>query len=358
MLITSDVKGFKSLRYFNTGVSLDTRLIGLFNTKFLGVKGFRHIITPSITYTFQPDFSKPKWNDYGTYTNVNGNTVKYSFYQNEVFGGAPSGEVQSIGLNVGNVFEMKIKDTDTSDKKFQLLNLGAGISYNMAADSLKFSELGISYRTQLGNFLNIGGATTFNLYKYADGVGRINQFLWNTDKKFAQLTSFNINLSTQLQGGSGGTLFGGAPPKDTTSRKDSTHTKDTTEVYSNSTEYAGIFGDKPVDFSIPWSVSLNYNYSINKENPSVIFKSSNISANLSFNLTQNWKFTFTTGYDIFEKQFTAPYVTVYRDIHCWEMNFNWVPIGTFRGFRFEIRIKAPQLHDVKVTKQSNFRGVY
>ena len=191
-------------------------------------------------------------------------------------------------------------------------------------------------------------------------MGRVNNFLWNTDKKLAQLTSFNINLSTTLAGGEGNGLFsqGNVVQRDTTKKNDTTYAKDTTSTYSNSNEYVGIYGDKPVDFSIPWSIGLNYNYSINKENPSVIAKFSNISANINFNLTKNWKFTFSTGYDIFEKQFTAPYITIYRDLHCWEMNFNWVPTGIYRGFRFELKIKAPQLQDVKITKQTNYRGVY
>ena len=62
--------------------------------------------------------------------------------------------------------------------------------------------------------------------------------------------------------------------------------------------------------------------------------------------------------DIFLQQFSTPYVTIYRDLHCWEMSFNWVPTGLYRGFKFELRIKAPQLQDIKVTKQTNYRGVF
>lgn len=341
-VITTNENGFRAFRYFSTGVSLNTKLIGIFNTKFLGaVKGFRHTILPSITYTYTPDFSDPKWKIYGTYKDSLGNPVKYSFFQNEIFGSASIGEQQNLGINVSNIFEMKVKDTDSTNTKLQILNLNAGISYNFVADSLRFSELGLSYRTQAGNWLNIAGNSTFNLYKYVDGVGRISKFLWNTDKKLAQLTSASLNISTSIQGG-----------------QDESVKKDTTNRVSNSTEYVGIYGEEPVDFTIPWSVGLNYNYSINEEIPSQLFKSSNISANFGFNLTPSWKFTFATGYDIFQKQFTAPYVTIYRDLHCWEMNFNWVPTGSYRGFRLEIRIKAPQLQDVKITKQTNYRGVF
>ncbi len=344
---TNNVNGFKAFRYFSTGVSLTTRLIGLFNTRIFGIRGFRHTVTPAITYSYQPDFSKPQWNVYKSYINQYGQGVKYSLYEREVFGGAPSGEQQALNFSVGNVFEMKVKDTDSTDTKFQLLNLSAGINYNFAADSLRFSELGLSYRTQIGSFLNIGGGATFNLYKYVDGAGRINKFLWNEDKKLAQLTNFNISLSTTLQGGQ------------TVEEKDSTKAEEELDQTSTQeSEYVGVYGDKPVDFSIPWSVTLGYNYSISKPNPSIITKYSNISGNLNFNLTRNWKFTFSAGYDIFQQQFSTPYITIYRDLHCWEMSFNWVPTGIYRGYKFELRIKAPQLQDIKVTKQTNYRGVF
>ncbi len=187
-VVTNDVSGFKAFRTFSTGVSASTRLIGLFKTDFLNVKGFRHTITPSLTYSYQPDFSKPFWKAYGTYLDSNGQEVKYSLFERELFGGATSGEVQSLGIGIGNVFEMKVKQNDTADTKFQLLNLNAGINYNFAADSVRFSELGISYRTQIASILNIGGGASFNLYKYVDGVGRVNRFLWSTDKRIADLT--------------------------------------------------------------------------------------------------------------------------------------------------------------------------
>lgn len=351
-VITNELKNFKAFRYFNTGVSLNTRLIGLFNTSIFGIKGFRHTLTPAVTYSYQPDFSEPGWNAYGSYTNQFGQEVKYSFFEREVFGGAPIGEQQALNFSVGNVFEMKVRDSDTTDTKFQLLNLGAGVSYNFAADSLKFSEIGLNYRTQVGSFLNIAGGASFNLYKYVDGVGRVNRFLWNEEKRFAQLTNFNISLSTTLQGGK---ITG----TDTDHGDDSTYAEE--ELSEGSTyesEYVGVYGERPADFSIPWSVTLNYNYAINRSIPSIISKFSNISGNLNFNLTPKWKFTFSTGYDIFQKQFSTPYVTIYRDLHCWEMSFNWVPTGLYRGFKFELRIKAPELRDIKVTKQTNYRGVF
>jgi lipopolysaccharide assembly outer membrane protein LptD (OstA) len=103
---------------------------------------------------------------------------------------------------------------------------------------------------------------------------------------------------------------------------------------------------------------LTWNYNQNQSDPRFKFRSSSLSVGLGFNLTEFWKINASTNYDIINRQFAAPLVTVYRDLHCWELNFSWVPTGQYRYYKLEIRLKAPQLQDVKVTKQSSSRGIF
>jgi hypothetical protein len=79
---------------------------------------------------------------------------------------------------------------------------------------------------------------------------------------------------------------------------------------------------------------------------------------VGFNLTEGWKFTASASYDLLTQVFAAPQIGIYRDLHCWEMNFTWVPTGFNQNYRFEIRLKAPMLQDLKVTKQQNVRSIY
>ena len=79
---------------------------------------------------------------------------------------------------------------------------------------------------------------------------------------------------------------------------------------------------------------------------------------LEFNLTENWKFSMNGGYDLTNKEIVVPNINISRDLHCWLMNFSWVPTGTYRSYQFEIRVKASQLRDIKVTKQGSDRGIY
>ncbi len=106
-------------------------------------------------------------------------------------------------------------------------------------------------------------------------------------------------------------------------------------------------------FSIPWNLDLSYTFSQSQPDPRVKFRHASFAALLSFNLTEYWKISASTNYDLTVKQFAAPQVSVYRDLHCWEMNFTWVPTGPYRNYRLEIRLKASQLQDIKVSKQES-----
>jgi lipopolysaccharide assembly outer membrane protein LptD (OstA) len=352
-LITSDVHEINMIRTFNARVSASTKFYGMFQPNVLGVAAIRHTVNPSLSYNFTPDFSRPFWGYFDSYNNLNGQEVLYSKFEREIFGGPSKGESQSISLSVSNLFEMKttVDPTDTTSKaeKIQLLNLNASTNYNFAADSLRLSDLNINYRTQIGTYLNLSGGTNFTFYDSSpDGNRRINKFLIDQGKGIARLTNFNISLSTSISG----------------ERLSSAGQKTQTDIYpeegmlgqSFQNGYTGIYGgrDQDPDFAIPWSLSLNYNFNENRSNPNSVFKSSNISGNLDFNLTPLWKFSVAGSYDLVRKEFSAPQIRISRDLHCWIMNFTWNPIGFVRGYYLEIRVKAPQLQDIKVTKRDQF----
>jgi lipopolysaccharide assembly outer membrane protein LptD (OstA) len=352
---TRDQQGFKAVRYFNMGVTASTKLYGIFQPGILGITGIRHQILPSISYTYQPDFSLARYGYYGTYVDPNGQLQTYSHFEREVFGGAPAGESQSIALSIGNVFEMKTVSADSAVKenKFQLLNLNLGISYNLAADSLRFSELGMNFRTSIGEALSIAGSSSFNLYQFeADPANpqigrRINKFLLKESGRLADLTNFTISVGTRFSGQRQKTTAGPASVVEDTLRGSTPKTG----VY-------GLYNQEEPDFSIPWNLDLMWNFSQNQSDPRVKFRSSSLIIGLGFNLTEFWKINASASYDVLNRQISAPQISVYRDLHCWEMNFTWVPIGLYRNFQLTIRLKAPQLQDVKLTKQSSASGIY
>ncbi len=352
-VVTEDVKGFHAVRYYDMGISASTKFYGIVQPRVFGITGIRHQVTPSVSYVYQPDFSSPSYGYYGTYTDTNGVTHEYSKYEREVFGGAPSEKRQALAFRLGNVFEMKTASNDTSrgENKFTLLNLDLSTSYNFARDSLKFDEIGMSFRTSIGQWLDIGGSSSFNLYKFQTDpanpqIGRrVNTYLLS-EGKLADMTNFSVSIGTRLSGEKKETSAG--PIRSAIDSVDQAMKKG----------IVGLYEQELPDFSIPWNLDLTWNFTQNQSDPRVKYRSSNVSAALGFNLTEFWKITASTSYDLLNKMVSAPQITVYRDLHCWELNFSWVPTGAYRNYQVEIRLKAPQLRDVKVTKQGSARDVY
>jgi len=351
-LVTNEIDKLSMVNSFDFGLSASTKFYGMFNINSLGINAIRHTVTPNITYSYQPDFSTPYWGYYGTYYKSDGTPVTYNKYQNEVFGGAPRGEKQNINFSLGNNFEMKTiadpTDTTSKEQKIQLLNLTLATGYNFAADSLNFADIVLTYRTQVSDFFNFQGGTTFTPYDYSATSSKINKYLIDQGKGLLRMTFLNLSVTTSLSG-----------EKFASEEKDVSETNIEEDAFGQieqdkNSVYQGIYSDKDPDFTIPWQISLSYNYSINRNNPNNPVYYSNISGNLSVSLTKNWKLDVAGSYDFIAEEFSAPQIRISRDLHCWIMNFTWNPIGTYTGFQFEIRVKAPQLQDLKITKQDQF----
>lgn len=321
-IVISKVRQTKRNGTLTSAISASTKFYGIVQPGILGVAALRHTVTPNLAFS----------------------------YQKQILGDDNIGRQMVLSLNVGNQFDMKAGATEEGKEpeKIQLLNLGVGTSYNFSADSLNFAPIGVSYRTGIGSALDIGGNASFDLYKL-EQVGpasfrRVNKFLLSEEGRLARLTNFSVSLSTTLAG-----------EKNKSAKND--EDTDSTTVNQQQRQYYGIFAQEDPDFSIPWRLGLSLDYSENKVQPST-FRTASLRGNLEFNLTENWKFSMSGGYDLMNKEVVVPDINVSRDLHCWIMNFSWVPTGQYRQYRFEIRVKAPQLQDVKVTKQGSDRSIY
>jgi hypothetical protein len=335
LLDYTTVKGKTFRGNLHAGVNTSTRFYGIFQPNVLGIMAFRHTVSP----TFGIFYNKQIYGD---------NMQKYSM----------------IGsFNIGNNFEMKYQKDDSAktEEKIQLLNIGAGVSYNFVADSMNFSPVNLNFRTDIGQYLGISGGAIYDLYMFdpaaAGGRGaRINKFLLKERGKFGDRTSFSLSLSTSFRGEKKQkSSEAGVPEKVLEEQAEASG--DVSSMSQRKTYYS-IFDREDADFSIPWNISIGYNFSESQPTPNIYSRSSSIVGSLSFNLTEKWQISTSGSYDFVRKQHFIPSVSVTRDLHCWQMSFSWFPMGTLEGYRFELKIKAPQLQDIKVTKQSSNRGNY
>jgi lipopolysaccharide assembly outer membrane protein LptD (OstA) len=364
-----DVDGFFAVRTFNASLSASTKLYGMLEPNMLGIVGFRHTLQPSVSYNWNPDFSKDSWGYYQSYADSTGEDIRYdpytgySYNPGEVFGGVGAGESQTISGRLSNIFEMKLApradDTTQTPRKFQLFSLDASTNYNVVKDSMKLGTINLNYRTSIQNLIELRGGATFSPYLWerereetdADGTVRtiagheVDTYLWEAGQGIARMTSFNISLNTSLSN----STFASKEPR--TGIEEEEESEDSTASARKALDL-----DAPYNFSIPWNLSLGYDYRVSRTNPDVENRNANLRANLSFSLTPTWHFTFSGYYDIFNKELGAPQITVGKDLHCWEMNFQWQPAGPRRSFLFVLRLKAPQLQDIKLEKRGSDSG--
>jgi len=369
--VIDTIPGFNNVFAFSLSSSLSTKVYGMLKFKKGPVRAVRHVITPSVGFSYSPDFSSSFWGYVGHYVNYSdtanypeGRLMTYSRYQGSVYGGPPMQKQENLTFSVSNSLEIKVpsrKDTVTGMKKIPLIqDLTISGSYNFAADSLNLSNINVTGRTTLWKGLNI--QYNASLDPYVSGVNGldINRTMWDATRRLFQKNatwsvSFNFNL--------GPNDFKKKKSASTkTSNPDSTAQKEMQQEQSS----FGIQNATPkANWKIPWSLSLRYNfrYSHLKNYRDYIWSEKRTMVQtLAFsgqlNFTKNWKFSFNSGWDFTNHQLSFTSVNIYRNLHCWEMRFSWIPLGPRKSWNFTLQIKAGMLKDLKLTKQKSFLENY
>lgn len=358
-LKTDTINQFRNVFSFDVSSSMTTKLYGMVAFKKGPIRAIRHVFTPSIGVSYNPDFSKDFWNYYDTYYDANGIEQLYSMFQGNIYGTPPSGESGRINYSFGNNLEIKVpsrKDTITGLKKVKVIeDLTFSGSYDIAKDSLNFSYLSVNGRTTLFKNLSVRYSSIWDPY-ILDSLGKkqLNQFEWDVNKRLFRKNSvawnFSVNYSLNND------TFKNKGKKTTPKRYESSlaSEEEMNDIRSNPENY--------VDWSTKWALSLSYNLTLSN-NPSYINYILNdnrkviqtLGVNGNINLTPNWKVSVQSGWDFELKKLSYTSLTIYRDLHCWEMRFNWIPLGTYKSWNFTINVKASALQDLKLTKKKDYR---
>lgn len=346
-----DIYGFAAARDFNFNFNTSTRIYGIFQFKGDRQPAIRHTFQPNVGYTYKPDFSEELW---GFYKEVQvdtlGNTEKYSRFEGALFGGPRRGEQQQLNFGINNILEMKVRtkeslqDTSIKDpySRFAILDqLSLNSSYNFAADSLNLAPFAFAARTNILNnkfAIQINGAV--DPYAVSPEGRRINTFRYAKNGNIGRLSTLTLNFNTRLQ----------SKKAKGPVRRDQNGQEYPEDEWNHIQYYRDLY----VDFNIPWS--LNLSYILNYTN-SGVFRDTTMTLNFNgdFNLTPKWKVGFTSGYDFQNKDFSYTSVSIYRDLHCWEMSMTWIPFGNRQSYNLSINVKSATLKDLKLTKRRDWQ---
>lgn len=367
-----DVQEFNNIRYEhainpNIGVSFNPKVYGMLvsSKEDSYVEAIRHVMTPSAGFSFTPDMRRINnmayW-DTVNYITVGGDTAIakiYNWYEDEIYSPPSSnGKSGSLRLSLNNNLEMKVRprnDTTGESKKVVLLdNLNFSTSFNPFADSMRWSEIRMVTGTKLFNrAFDIRMNGSFSPYGLHPTTGTPVKDFYITQKggKLLRLTSLSVNSSFTLRSKQGSDK--GRENEEQPGEKEEV---DDAVPYED-IEYEGMdftrgyTPDSYVDFDIPWSVSVRHSWSYTKRtaNDPVINHTLNLSGDIS--LTSKWKIGGQMNYDIKNNQMSYTSMSIYRDLHCWEMRFTVIPFGPRQSYSFTIQAKGNMLRDLKYEKK-------
>ncbi|MGL2967412.1 putative LPS assembly protein LptD [Flavobacterium sp. XGLA_31] len=361
-VVDVEVPGFDAFRTYSFSAGLGTTIYGTFNFgENKKIQAIRHVVRPNISYSYTPSFSKY----YDTYdADGSGTMIKeYTRFDGGIFGAPGKNMSNNIGFSLSNTFEAKVTDKDstkTEAKKVMLLNnLNFSTSYDITADSLRWSPMRVSGGTQLfKQKMNVNFAATLDPYAINNAGQRINT--WNIDNggSLFRMTSANMTLNYAFKSGEGDS-------KDKENQQGKRNGGRTDDLFGTNTDLSNRqdsqfkedeeTGEKATEFfkyKLPFDMNLAYSltYSNNKREKKITGNSLMISMNTD--LTPKWKIGVSTGYDMVQKGVTFTQFRFERDLDSWRMDFSWVPFGTNTYWSFFIGIKSGVLSDIKWDKRN------
>jgi len=348
-------QGFASRTTGSFSMNANTQIYGLIPIPFGPVKAIRHVMSPSIGYSWTPDFSEPLFRkDLGYVLTEYDSTGKKYFHDKfagTMGGSTPRSKSKSMNFSLNNIFQAKVKRGD-EEKKIDLLNWRMSAGYNFAADSMNLSNLRSTFRSKIAGKLNLDLSMTHDFYEYdSEKNKRISSFNLNENRRLSpRLTS--ARLST-------GFKFSGDRWSD---RVEEEETPDTTEIeedldvprlISPMRNMRSTLGSKKL-----WSSNLSLSYSYSATNPANPQKTFWINTNSAINVTQKWRVSYRARFDLILRDLVSHSFSINRDLHCWELSLRWTPNGIGQGIQFKLNVKSPTLKDIKIEKKSGvFSGL-
>lgn len=387
--VVDTLHGFYNVYDWRLSLGMSTKLYGMFkpSPKFLGGKilALRHVITPTVTFNYAPDFSTANYGYYDSYqkTDADGNVtlVQYSPYERGMFGVPGKGKTGSFTFDLGNNIEMKIKsDKDsTGYKKISIIDeLGLSMSYNMAAKERPLSDLTMRIRLKWWKNYTFNMNAVFATYAYElDENGRpyVGTHTEYGRGRFGRFQGMSQNFSFTLNPEKLKKLFGRSDDKDDTNNENDE--TDNTDIETNvdddmvrgqkgakrNTGKAETDEDGYMKFSMPWSLTFGYGITM-RENTSGRFNTNTMrypykfTQNLNFSgnvrISDGWNISFSSGYDFEDHDISMTTASLQRDLHCFSMSCS-VVLAPYTSYNFSFRCNAATLTDaLKYDKRSGY----
>lgn len=291
---------------WDVGAQAATRFYGMWMPYWGRLAGMRHTVTPSVGYKFIPHIDP-----------------RPSFVANPRLSQA-TGQAKSqlITFAVGQAFDAKIlgagsdtvKATTRKGTPYSILTLSSGTSYDLQKDVQPWTDITTTFNSGLLQAVQLNGSLLHSFYNPYSGDSLV--------EGVPLLKRWNVSFQKGAK--VSGSLTDGL------------------RVDLDSVELK------------PWSLSIDYSYSITAERVSAkVFRETRAqTAGFGADLrpSRDWAASWRSSYNFEIGSFVAHSLNFKRTLGCWDMNFGWTPVGPARGWTFLIQIR--DLSDVKIQAQS------
>tara|TARA_B100000315_G_scaffold259659_1_gene316547 strand:- start:1207 stop:2748 length:1542 start_codon:yes stop_codon:yes gene_type:complete len=350
----NEVTGFAARTTGSFNISMNTQIYGLFPIKIGKMESIRHVIAPSIGYSYRPDFSQEVFGANPGYYEViqqdNGEVVYFDRFSGTMAGGTPRGENQSMNFSMTNSFQAKIVNGE-NERKQDLFSWRMSTSRNFVADEFQWSNISSSIRANVSRKLNLDFSMTHDWYDFDKEKNmRINQFKAAGGFPTPRLISARFSTGFRFAG----KRLSFEKDDEETTEEDTTIIMDRVDGANlakgfNSFGNAGNNDKKlPGDF---WSTSASFSFAYNNANPNNPQKTFWMSTNSTIQVTEYWKVKYNARFDLIKQDLVSHTFSIYRDLHCWEMSVNWTPNGYASGLYLKLNVKSPNLQDLKLEQR-------
>ncbi len=352
--------GFYRLYNYNFSLSASTTVYGMYDftkkRRDRKIQAIRHTLSPSIGFSYAPDFTNQKYGYYRTrQIDSTGRFTTYSPYAGNAYSVPSGGRTMSLNFSLSQNLEMKVlSKRDTSGiRKIKLIDeLSVSGSYNFLADSMGLSTLRVSLRTTIFKNFGLNLSATLDPYRLTPQGQHINKIRL-PGRVVSTGWSFGYSFKSRQDKSTAATNdITSIPPEYQNPYYDPYGTMDPVlrRQYMSQAYY---------DFSLPWNFGFNYavSYSSSPYNNGTTGYRRNVTQTIGFNgsisITPKTGIVIQGGYDIMNNKLTTSSITISRDLHCWQMSFSWVPFGFHRSWSFNIGVKAASLSDLKYDKSQS-----
>jgi hypothetical protein len=349
-VIVDTLRGFTSYRTYTVGAAVNTRLFFTYEASKGYLRGFRWEMRPSISFNYSPNYlATDYYREVQTDTRFPDDPEVYSIFEGNIFGSPPRQEERlAIGYNINNIFQAKtFNRKDSTVNRMKLIdNVVVSGLYNFAADSLKWSPISVRTTTRLfKGVTTVGFASTFDPYEKDETGRRINQ--WTGFRGFLPFRFENANLrfNSNLTISKLRALFQGKEEEVVTDLREREQNRGRRDQPQD--DLLSLFEG----FSISHNLVLNWRTDNSGETEFMVTTNA-INCRGNIKLTDNWGFNVGNfGYDFVRKGLSYPSIGINRDLHCWQMRFDWAP--TRGTYRFTIQVKPGTLDFLQIPYQRN-----